>query len=79
MNDIQMTTKERFTRMSEHRAADRVSIADVPWDATIARWRSEGMPEGMDFEDFFGIDRVDLLFVDGSPQYEKRTLEETDE
>ncbi len=74
-----LTTKERFTRMFEHRAADRVPITDVPWHATIERWRGEGLPEGVDFEDYFDIDRVNLLFVDGSPQYEKRTLEETDE
>ncbi|MCX7708186.1 MAG: hypothetical protein N2204_09275, partial [Anaerolineae bacterium] len=64
--------------MFEHREADRVPIVDIPWDATIARWRSEGMPEGVDFEDFFGIDRITLLFVDNSPQYEQKTLEETD-
>jgi len=74
-----LTTKERFTRMFEHRPADRVPITDVPWNATIARWRAEGLPEAMDFETFFDIDRVNLLFVDGSPQYLKRTLEETDE
>ena len=73
-----MTTRERFARIFEHKAADRVPITDIPWDATIARWRAEGMPPDMDFEDFFGIDRVTLMFVDGSPRYEKKTLEETD-
>ena len=76
---IQLTTKERFARIFEHREADRIPITDVPWNATIARWHSEGMPEGSDFEDFFGIDRVTQLFVDNSPRYEKRTLEETAE
>jgi uroporphyrinogen decarboxylase len=78
MNETQMTSRERFTRMFEHREADRVPIIDSPWDATIERWRAEGMPEGMDFEDFFDIDRVTVLFVNGSPRYEKRTLEDTD-
>jgi uroporphyrinogen decarboxylase len=72
-------TRERFNCMFAHREADRVPIVDLPWDSTLARWRREGMPEGVDFEDFFDIDRVTLLRVDESPRYEKRTLEETGE
>lgn len=79
MSDTRLTTRERFTRMFEHREADRVPIIDIPWDSTIDRWHAEGMPHDMDFEDFFDIDRITLLHVDGSPRYEKRTLEETDD
>jgi uroporphyrinogen decarboxylase len=74
-----MTSRERFSRIFAHREADRIPVVDIPWHSTIARWHREGMPEGVDFEDFFDIDRVTLLFVDGSPQYEARTLEETGE
>lgn len=75
----ELTTHERFTRMYEHRDADRIPIIDDPWDATIQRWESEGMPKGMSFVDYFGLDRVKMIFVDSSPRYEKRVIEETEE
>lgn len=79
MSERRYTSKERFTCMFEHRPADRVPIIDDPWSATIERWRGEGLPEGVGFEDFFDIDRIVRPGVDNSPQYEARTLEETDE
>jgi uroporphyrinogen decarboxylase len=39
-----MTSHERFTRMYQHREADRVPILDSPWSETIDRWVQEGMP-----------------------------------
>lgn len=74
-----MTSKERFTRMYQHKEADRIPIIDLPWDATIERWHREGMPEGMRFEEYFDIDRIAVIRVDSSPQYEERTIEETAE
>lgn len=74
-----LTSKERFTRMYEHRDADRVPVIDSPWDATIERWRSEGMPEKMDFVDYFGLDGVARIGVDNSPQFTPRVIKETDE
>jgi uroporphyrinogen decarboxylase len=59
-----LTSKERFQRMYDHREADRVPIHDSPWAGTIRRWQREGMPQGMDYRD---------------PQYEAKTIEETDE
>ena len=43
-----MTSKERFTRMFEHREADRIPIIDSPWAGTIARWKRR-MPTGATF------------------------------
>ena len=73
-----LTTKERFTRMFEHRDADRIPIIDLPWGATIERWHSEGMPEGIHFADFFKIDRVMRIGADNSPRYEAKVIEEND-
>jgi uroporphyrinogen decarboxylase len=73
-----MNSHERFTRMFEHREADRVPIIDDPWNATIERWQREGMPKGMDFRDYFGLDKLSMFGVDVSPRYEKKTLEETE-
>jgi uroporphyrinogen decarboxylase len=75
----EMTTHERFQRMYEHREADRIPIIDSPWDATIERWRMEGMPSDINYVDYFGLDHVAHISVDNSPQYEQKVLEETDE
>ena len=75
----EMTTSERVGRMYEHREADRVPMLGSPWDTTIERWRREGMPEGVDFTEYFDIDRVVSIHFDNSPRYEVRTVEETDE
>lgn len=72
-----MTTKERFLRMFEHKEADRVPIIDDPWGGTIRRWQREGMPVGMEWEDYFGVDKIGSIGVDITPQYEKKIIEET--
>ena len=74
-----MTSHERFQRMFEHRDADRVPIIDGPWEATIERWHAEGMPAGVSYVDYFGLDRVAGIGVDTSPRYPSGKLEETDE
>lgn len=74
-----MTTRERFQRIYSHREADRAPIYDFPWQTTLERWRGEGLPDGVDWEDFFGVDRVYQIIVDNSPRYPKRVLEETPE
>ncbi|MFB3891970.1 MAG: uroporphyrinogen decarboxylase family protein [Phycisphaerae bacterium] len=75
----EMTSHERYKRMYEHREADRVPITDGPWKPTIERWRREGMPEGVDWQDFFGTDWHVYIWGDNSPQYPVKTIEETAE
>jgi len=73
-----MTTKERFTRMYEHRDADRVPIVDVPWEGTLLRWKQEGMSANVDWRDFFEVDKYEIIFVDNSPRYKRKIIEEND-
>lgn len=73
-----MNSWERIKRMYEHREADRVPILDAPWAGTIRRWVREGMPAGMDWEDYFGADKIGVINVDISPRFEKKILEEND-
>ncbi|MBR5367602.1 MAG: hypothetical protein K6G29_05905 [Clostridiales bacterium] len=73
-----MTTRERFQRMYEHREADRIPIIDSPWAGTLRRWHREGMPEGVDWRDYFAVDKVDSIGVDITPRYEVKVLEDTD-
>ena len=73
-----MTTKERVTRMFKHQEADRVPIMDEPWKGTIRRWHREGMPVGMDWQDYFGVDKYAQISIDISPQYPKVLLSENE-
>ncbi|MFV0400546.1 MAG: uroporphyrinogen decarboxylase family protein [Oscillospiraceae bacterium] len=73
-----MTSKERIMRMYEHQEADRVPIVDSPWEGTLSRWRREGMPAGVDWRDFFDVDKSEIVGVDITPRYEVKVLEETD-
>ena len=75
----EMTTHERMARMLEHREADRVPVTDSPWGATVERWRREGMQEGVDISDFFGMDKFAQIGANNSPRYPVETVEETDE
>ncbi|MBE6725724.1 MAG: hypothetical protein E7576_11145 [Ruminococcaceae bacterium] len=73
-----MTTYERFSRMFEHREADRIPIIDDIWAGTLRRWQEEGMPSGMDWRDYFDVDKVERIGVDITPRYEQKLIEETD-
>ena len=64
----EMTTWERFSRMYEHREADRIPIIDGPWGATIERWQREGMPADVSYVDYFGLDHVVGFGADNSPR-----------
>ncbi|HSV86292.1 MAG TPA: hypothetical protein VLH85_06935 [Levilinea sp.] len=74
-----LTTHERFTRTFAHQEPDRIPVIDDPWDATIERWQREGMPAGVSYVDYFGLDHVSRISVDNSPRYPVRVLEETAE
>lgn len=74
-----LTGKERFQRMYAHKEADRIPIIDSPWRGTILRWQKEGMPEGMAWEDYLGVDKVGAIGVDITPQYPEMILEDTPE
>jgi uroporphyrinogen decarboxylase len=77
-----MTTHERMQRVYEHREPDRVPITDYVWKSTLARWRAEGMPDGVEWERYFELDRVitlDNRFLDTSPQFPCQVIEETED
>ena len=73
-----MNSWERFKRMYDHREADRIPIIDDPWAGTLRRWQREGMPAGVDWCDYFDIDKIGVINLDLSPRYPEVTLEETD-
>jgi uroporphyrinogen decarboxylase len=75
----EMTTHQRMTRMYQRREADRVPVTDSPWEATLQRWRREGMPADADFADYFGLDRFVTIGADNSPRFPVAVIEETEE
>lgn len=73
-----MTSYERIKLAYEHKEADRVPIVDTAWDGTIRRWINEGMPENMDWRDYFDVDKVGEIWIDVTPRFEEKIIEETD-
>jgi uroporphyrinogen decarboxylase len=74
-----LSTHERIARMFAHQDADRIPVLDSPWEATIERWQSEGMPKDVDYQDYFDLDHISVISVDSSPRFPVQTLEQTDE
>lgn len=74
----EMTVYERMLRTFQHKQTDRAPIYDKPWSGTIRRWQREGLPAGMDWRDYFGVDKIEAIGVDISPRYEIKVLEKTD-
>ncbi len=74
----QMTSQERIRLVLAHKEADSVPIHDSIWGATLTRWRSEGMPDILSPEEFFGFEMV-YLGADLSPMFPVRILERNEE
>lgn len=74
----QMTTRERMLRTYRHQDVDRILMVDRPWEGTLARWHREGLPKNIDWEDYFGFDKVVKIFPDNSPRYNEKVIEKTD-
>ena len=75
---VQLTERERILRAYRHQEADRIPMLDQPWAGTLRRWRAEGLPENVAWEDYFGFDRQIRVMTDNSPRFEKKILEQTD-
>lgn len=74
----EMTTRERMLRTYRHQELDRMLMVDEAWGGTVARWHREGMPAGVEWEDYFGFDKIVRIFPDNSPRYDCKVLEDTD-
>ncbi|MFQ3548455.1 MAG: uroporphyrinogen decarboxylase family protein [Armatimonadota bacterium] len=64
-----MNNIERFNAVLNFQKPDRLPIIEwAPfWDKTIARWKSDGLPENINHHsqaaDYFGLDKLDVLWV----------------
>jgi uroporphyrinogen decarboxylase len=68
-----MDSRQRVKRALEHREPDRVPIHDNPWQATVDRWRTEGLPSGIEPQDYFGYELVGFG-ADTSPRFKEEVL-----
>ncbi len=75
---IQLTERERILRVYKRQEIDRIPMVDSAWAGTVRRWRNEGLPEHMAWEDYFGFDRWIKFFTDNSPRFERKVLERND-
>ena len=78
MPEREMTSRERIRRTMVHQEADRVAVQDAIWATTTARWRKEGLPEGVSPAAFFGFEMA-RIGADTSLRFPVEVLEETDD
>ena len=74
----EMTSRERIRRALSHQEADRVAVQDSIWVTTLARWRKEGLSQGVSPDQFFGFEMI-RIGPDRSLRFPTAVLEETDE
>lgn len=75
---IELTSRERMLRTYRRQEIDRIMMVDTAWAGTIQRWYKEGMPAGVDWQDYFGFDKIVRIKPDNSPRFECKTIEEND-
>ncbi|MCE5257736.1 MAG: hypothetical protein LLG44_01570 [Chloroflexi bacterium] len=76
-----MNDRERFLATMNYQPRDRVSWWELwYWPETVERWHSEGLPEDVHLEQYFGVDRrADVGVNLGlAPGFKAETLEENE-
>lgn len=79
-----MTERERFLRTMRFEPVDRPPLHLVgPWPDTVARWHGEGLPRGVDVNEFLGVTPFRVVNVSCNtglhPRYRTRVLHEDEE
>lgn len=65
-----MHNRERFNAILNFQPVDRMPVIEpfTWWDLTIDRWRSEGLPDGIDLFDYFGLDKQLQMWIGPGPE-----------
>lgn len=75
-----MTPRERFRRLMAFEKVDRMPLVEVEnyESQAVARWRQEGLPEGMSVGEHLGLDRLEVVHLDSwpRPRLTREVLEE---
>ena len=73
-----MDSRERILRALDHKEADRITIHDSPWQQTVERRHTEGLPRDTTPADHFGYELINIG-RDTTPRFPTEILETTDE
>ena len=73
-----MNIRERWKCVLNHREPDQVPIQDAPWEATIERWRQDGLPGDISVSDYFGYEMA-WFWPDVGPQFGCKIVDESAE
>lgn len=80
-----MDQRERFRRIMQFQTVDRVPNYEIgPWERTVERWHSEGLPSSVDWREYFEVGGsphthiADVPNLDMIPSFEEKVIEETD-
>ena len=75
-----MNARERFLRVMHYEKPDRLPFQEWLgyWGETLNRWYGEGLPRGMNVQDYFGFDKREVVPIDFGPipRFVPKTLEE---
>lgn len=75
-----MTSRERISKVLAKEIPDRVPLCETSfWPQTVERWKKEGLPQGVDLIDYFGMDHISGISFDTTFRLEHRVLEDTPE
>ena len=73
-----MTSRERVSKALHHQRPDRVPLHESFWEATINRWRQEGLPADVSADDYFETE-FRSIGVNNSFGFPYEVVERTDE
>ena len=73
-----LNSRERILRTHKRLDVDRIAMVDSAWAGTVKRWKQEGMPDNVDWQDYFGYDKVVTINCNNSPNYNVKIIEEND-
>lgn len=72
------TSRERMLAIFDHKEADRVPMTESFWGTTLARWKTEGLPDDTSPHAYFGLDEGNTTAIDWSCRFPEEVIEETD-
>ena len=80
-----MDNRERYLKTMHYETVDHppMRLPGGPWPTARKRWEQEGLPDGADLDEYFGVEplhcrsvKIDTILV---PPFEEVILEETDD
>jgi uroporphyrinogen decarboxylase len=70
-----MNSRERVACVLAGSIPDRVPLSDSYWETTTERWHTEGLPQGISPEDYFGTNEIERIGGDYTLRMPERVVE----